>query len=77
MNDPTLEDAFFELVTASEKPDLKKLQDVIARYPHFERELVEFATAWVEQGLLKARPRGARRTKALKRGQSRRATLDC
>ncbi|SRR6266542_3674203 len=38
-------DAYFE---ASEKPDHEVLKEWIARYPQFERELIEFTVAWIQ-----------------------------
>ena len=38
-------DAYFE---AAEEPDRKVLAEWIARYPQFERELIEFTVAWIQ-----------------------------
>lgn len=56
MGNPNLDDAFFELITASDRPDPQKLREVIARYPQFERELVQFSTAWAKDVLSPKKP---------------------
>lgn len=61
-------DAYFE---ASEEPDRKILAEWIARYPQFERELIEFTVAWIQSEELPEIPGDSQdKTAALQAGLS-------
>lgn len=55
-NMATLDDVLHEFVAENDRPTAENIQKWVAYYPHFEKELVDFAATWAEQLVLPEAP---------------------
>ena len=56
-NRPTLDDVLNTFVAENDEPTAENLKEWVERYPQYRRELVDFATVWVEQLVLPLAPK--------------------
>ena len=56
-NRPTLDDVLNTFVAENDKPTAENLKEWVKRYPQYRRELVDFATVWVQQLVLPLAPK--------------------
>lgn len=55
-NKVALDDVFNMFVAENDRPTAENLQELVKRYPRYQRELVDFAVAWAEQLVLSPAP---------------------